>query len=302
MKSKELKTGIFVSVIVIVLFLGINYLRGNGLFSKGHVFIATYENVEGLNPATPIYIKGFKAGSVMGIRYNRETELYNIRINVSGDFDIPEDSRTEIYSSDILGGKSIRILLGSSHVMAESGDTLEGCVQQDVISSLLQDIAPLGKKFDTLVEDLDEAVRNLNAMLDSKNRENVAELLRSVRNSASDLEKLMASIEKKSPEITGIITDVKDISGTLKISAAKLDSTLSDVRDITAGIRDSELEETIASIHSLAEKLQNPNASIGKIMTTDTLYNSINALVTDLDSLVNKIKENPKKNLKISVF
>ncbi len=302
MKSKELKTGIFVSVIVIVLFLGINYLRGNGLFNKGYTFIATYENVEGLNPATPIYIKGFKAGSVMGIRYNREKELYDIRMNVSGDFDIPEDSRTEIYSSDILGGKSIRILLGSSRVMAESGDTLEGCVQQDVMSSLLQDMAPLGKKFDMLADDLDAAVRNLNAMLDEKNRENVAELLRSVRNSASNLEKLMASIEMRSPEITGIITDVKDISGTLKTSSAKLDSTLSDVRYITAGIRNSELEETIASINSLAEKLKNPNSSIGKIMTTDTLYNSINALVTDMDSLVNKIKENPKKNLKISVF
>lgn len=302
MKGKELKTGIFASVIIVVLFLGINYLRGNGLFSKGHTFISTYENVEGLNPATPIYIKGFKAGSVMSIRYNKEKGLYDIRMNVSGDFDIPEDSRTEIYSSDILGGKSIRILPGSSPVMAESGDTLTGSIQKDVLSSLLQDLAPLGKKFDTLVEDLDEAVKNLNTMLNGKNRENVAELLRSVRNSASNLEKLMVSLEMKSPEITGIVTDVKDITGTLKISAAKLDSTISNARDITAELRDAELEETIASIHSLAEKLQNPNTSIGKITTTDTLYNSINSLLTDLDSLVNKIKENPKKNLKISVF
>jgi len=282
--------------------LGINYLRGNGLFKKGHTFITTYENVEGLNPATPIYIKGFKAGSVMGIKYNRQKEIYDIRLNVIGDFDIPVDSRTEIYSSDILGGKSMRILLGSSSEMAVSGDTLGGSFQPDLLSSLMQDMAPLGGKLNTLISNLDDAVNNINKVLDEENRENIAALISNLRKSSGDLEKAMGSIGTKSPEITGIITDFKEISGTLKVSAAKLDSTLTNTREITAELNEAELRETVASLRSLAEKLQDPDGSIGKMMTTDTLHNSINTLVRDLDSLINKVKENPKKNLKISVF
>lgn len=302
MKNKELKTGLFVSVIVIVLLFGVNYLRGNGLFKKGQAFITTFENVEGLNPATHIYIKGFKAGSVMGIKYNRQKDIYDVRLNIMGDFDIPEDSKAEIYSSDILGGKSLRIMLGDSPVMASSGDTLKGSVQPDVLSALLQDITPLGGKLNTLITNLDDAVNNINMILNERNRENIAELILSVKKSAGDMERIMSSVEAKSPEITGIITDIKDISGSLKVSSAKLDSTLTNAKDITAEINEAELKETIYSIRALAEKLQNPDGSIGKMMTTDTLHNSVNTLVRDLDSLVNKIKENPKKNLKISVF
>jgi len=48
--------------------------------------------------------------------------------------------------------------------------------------------------------------------------------------------------------------------------------------------------------------MQNPNGTIGKLLTTDSLHNSINSLVTDLDNLIESINKNPKKYIKISVF
>jgi hypothetical protein len=37
-------------------------------------------------------------------------------------------------------------------------------------------------------------------------------------------------------------------------------------------------------------------------MKNDSVYNSVDSLLIDINSLVNKIQENPKKYLKISVF
>lgn len=302
MKNKELKTGLFVLTITVAVILGINYLRGNGLFSKGYTFISTYDNVEGLNPATPVYIHGFKAGSIMSIRYNGQKHLFDIKMNVSGDFDIPSDSRTQIYSSDILGGKSIRILPGTSTEMAESGDTLTGSVQADMLSSLMESLAPLGGRVDTLVQDLDRAVKKLDMVLCEENISHVSALLTSIRRSAAHLENIMSAVGDKSPELGGIITDIKRLTESLNASSVRLDSTLTHAEGITAQLEEAELKETVASLRSLLEKLQDSGTSIGKIMTTDSLHNSLERLVEDLDSLVYKIKENPRKNLKISVF
>ena len=53
---------------------------------------------------------------------------------------------------------------------------------------------------------------------------------------------------------------------------------------------------------NLMEKLQDPNGTIGKLMATDSMHNSLDSLVQSLNSFVEKMTENPKKFIKISVF
>jgi hypothetical protein len=41
---------------------------------------------------------------------------------------------------------------------------------------------------------------------------------------------------------------------------------------------------------------------VGKLLSTDSLHNSVNDLVKDIDELVERITENPKKYIRVSVF
>ena len=64
----------------------------------------------------------------------------------------------------------------------------------------------------------------------------------------------------------------------------------------------AELDKAIVSLKNLSEKLQDPNGSVGKLLSTDSLHNSVNDLVKDIDELVERITENPKKYIRVSVF
>ena len=44
------------------------------------------------------------------------------------------------------------------------------------------------------------------------------------------------------------------------------------------------------------------DGTLNKLMKNDSVYNSVDSLLNDVNDLVKKIKENPKKYLKISVF
>ena len=42
--------------------------------------------------------------------------------------------------------------------------------------------------------------------------------------------------------------------------------------------------------------------SIGKLLVDNSVYDSVDSILSDIDQLVRKIQENPKKYIKISVF
>ena len=49
-------------------------------------------------------------------------------------------------------------------------------------------------------------------------------------------------------------------------------------------------------------KINDPDGTVGKLLTDDSVYKSVDELLNDVDSLVQKIQENPRKYIKISVF
>ena len=65
--AKELKIGLFVVVIMVASFFLINYLRGEDIFNKEYEVVGRYPNVEGLVASSPVFVKGFKAGTVWSV-------------------------------------------------------------------------------------------------------------------------------------------------------------------------------------------------------------------------------------------
>ncbi len=95
--TKELKIGIFVIFVLTASFFVINFLRGKDIFGKEIDVVSFYENVEGLLPSAPVYIKGYKAGAVSDVVYRPETGEFEVICSVLKEFVIPEDSRIIIY-------------------------------------------------------------------------------------------------------------------------------------------------------------------------------------------------------------
>ena len=95
--SKELKIGVFAVTILIVSYFLINYLRGEDIFNNEIELSSRYENVEGLLPSAPVYIKGYKAGKVSEVLYVPETGDFKVTCSIDKDFMIPTDSRMTIH-------------------------------------------------------------------------------------------------------------------------------------------------------------------------------------------------------------
>ena len=300
--TKELKIGIFVIVILTASFFLINYLRGEDIFDNEYDLVGRFDNVEGLVASAPVYIKGYKAGKVSEVNYMTETGSFEVICSISNDFQIPADSRMLIYAVDIMGTKGVKLDLGQSGQDAQDGDILESGFEQGLLDGLGASIQPLMAKVGNTLDSLSVLVSGVNGILTESNVRNIERTLSSLHSTMANVKSITAVIDGKSSELDAFVTNLAAFSGKFEGIAEKIDSTMTGVNSVVGQLDESDLKGLVTSFKSLVENINDPDGSINKLMKNDSVYNSVDSLLNDVNILVKKIQENPKKYLKISVF
>ena len=275
--SRVQAIGLFVLLTLIATFAVVNFLRGEDIFKRSTTYYSHFDKVDGLAVTGPVYLRGLKVGMVEAIEYDMEKDNFEVEFKVKSDFRIPVNSVAEIYSADIMGSMALRVVMGDSKVYAQGGDTLAGGYAPDMITMLTNEILPLKDQAQVLLENLNKTLENVNMTLDSSARENLQGSLASLNKTLLNAAGVSAALNKVAPEFEQIVENLQVLSK-------------------------AELDKAIVSLRNLSDKLQDPDGSVGKLLSTDSLHNSVNDLVKDIDELVERITENPKKYIRVSVF
>ena len=299
---KEFKVGIFAAAVMVASFFLLNYLRGEDIFNRELEIVAHYEDVHGLVPSAPVFIKGYKAGKVTDVEYDAENAVFNVTCSVLKEFPISVDSKLSIYSTDIMGTKGVRIILGSSETMIESGDTLYGIVEPGLMDDLAEGLSPLLEKVSSALDSLGTTVSGVNRLLSDANTSSISRTLKNLELAVANVKDLSRTVKGKSEEINNLMQNLSDFSESLTGIASKADTTLTDINKIVSTVSEADLNGVVTSFKELLDNVNDPDGSIGKLLKDGSVYNSVDSLLLDLNVLVNKIQQNPKKYLKISVF
>ncbi len=300
--TREQKIGLFSIVTLALIYMVINYLRGEDLFGKSKNYCAVYESVEGLATTGPVYIKGLKVGTVESIDYIEEKDNFIVSFKIDSKYKISDSCVAQIYSSDLLGGKALRINMLKGTRYLKEGDTLSSSIEPALLDMFSKELIPLKDSATTLIGNMNKTFQNVNDVLDGKNKDNLAQSLDNLNKALKSVRSIAQNLDSNSPEISSILDNLNKISISLNGSMAHLDNGLNNFSVITDSLKQADLAGTVESLKRLISDLNNPKGSIGKLIQTDSLHTSVNSLVRDLEVLVNNINRDPKKYIKISVF
>ena len=68
--TREVKIALMAIAGVVIMFFGMNFLKGLTFFSNDTGYKVAFKDITGLSKSTPIYANGFAVGVVTGIQYN----------------------------------------------------------------------------------------------------------------------------------------------------------------------------------------------------------------------------------------
>ena len=286
-------------IIAMILFVwGFNFLKGKSLLRNQLVFYSVYDNSQGLLAGDIVTINGMSVGTVNSLSFHpsRNGSIV-VAFTIDNDLNIPDNTIAKL-SPSLMGSTSINLILGDSRDSAKTGDTLMAGYDKGMLSLITEQILPLKSELENLLVSLNILAVNVNGILDESLKDDInagvsdfAVSMQNIKVLSSDIQKLVDSDDGK---LTMVVDDLENIAGNF--------SAVSDSLSMInyTGLVNS-LEDCITEFNTMIDGINSGKGTAGQLVNNDSLYNNINNAVYTLQTILNEIKENPKK-IKLSVF
>lgn len=298
--TKEVRIALVTIAGIVLLFFGLNFLKGRALFSNRNIYFARFSDISGLSASNPIYADGYQVGIVRSINYNYERSgIVLVQFEVDNDLRIPKGSSAEI-ESDLMGNVKMNLLLANNpHERVEVGDTIQGGINGGMLGTVGQ-LMPVVEK---MLPKLDSILSSVNTLLAdpalSQTLHNAQATTANLVVSTRELNTLMASLNHRVPGMMNKADYVLSEAGQTMHNTKTLTSNLAAV-DVAGTM--AKVDKTLANVQQFTDRLNSKNSSLGLLMNDASLYNNLNTTVLSADSLLTDFKARPKRYIHFSVF
>ena len=195
--------------------------------------------------------------------------------------------------SDLLGNVKLNLLLGDpSAGMIPVGGKISGSIYAGALGKAAEMIPQIEK----MLPKLDSILANLNTLTAdpaiAKSLHNVEHITNDLTTTTTQLNTLMASLNKEVPGMITRANNVLDQSGQLasNLSAVNVEETMAKV------------SETLENLRRFTDKLNANDGSLGLLLNDKKLYQNLNSTIAHADSLLINLREHPKRYVHFSVF
>lgn len=296
--TKNVKIALTVLVGLVLLYWGINYLKGVNLLTPANHYYTEIESTEGLLEAAPITVNGFQVGQVREINYDYAKRKITVMLAMDKEMKVPEGSTISMVSG-LLGGTSLVLNLGNGPDMKQ-GSFIPTTTVPGLMDHVTENVLPA---VNNVLPKVDSILGNVNGLTSdpalAASLTRLDAITRQLQASAQQLTILMSNLNKSVP---GVMNNVNGITNNLTGASSNL-------TDLSASLKQMPLDETIdrlnttlANLQSLSEQLNDKNSSLGKVINDRELYDNANHAIASLDSLLIDIKAHPKRYINVKVF
>ena len=291
--TKEIRIALVAVVGILVMYFGINFLKGINLFSTNNTYYMTFDDIQGLGASTPIYADGYKVGTVDKVDFDYSGDgPIKVKADINKDLRIPAGSKAEI-EKDLMGNLQVNLLLANNpRQRIEPGDIIPGYVNAGMMGKAAE-LVPVVEK---MLPKLDSILASVNALLAdpalAASLHNVQTITNNLTVSTRELNTLMSGLNKQVPGMINRANGVLDNTHRLTNNLASLD---------VQGTLDK-VNKTLDNAQAFTEKLNSNKGTLGLLMNDTQLYDNMNATMRNADSLVIDLKQHPKRYVHFSVF
>lgn len=297
--SHEVKIAIIAIIAIVILFFGLQFLKGLNIFSSSRIYYAKFENIKGLAAGSPILANGYQIGTVKNIAYDYDNNGdIVVELRIDKHLQIPVGSNAEL-ATEMLGGTKLNLTFADNTRFYSAGDTLAGNSPLGALGKAAEMIPSIEK----MLPKLDSILLHVNALLADP----------STAGTIHNVEYITSQLKTSTEELNGILGEVNN---SLPGMMQKADATMTNLSSVAKKINDADIDKTLArvdhavsDVREITNKINKGSGTMGALINDKSLYNNLNHSVVALDStlksteaLVKDLKEHPKDYVHFSLF
>lgn len=304
--KREAYVGLFVTLTLLSLYWGVNFLKGKNLFNSHNTYYATYSQVSGIQKSAPILVKGFRIGSVTDIEYDPSvSENVIMTFLVNSDYNIPSNSNARIFSDGLVGGKAVEIQYGNSTQYLNDGDTLRSMIDKDLLEVAGNEFEQFKAMATQITTELTTTLKRVNELLEV-NAESVNSTLTNVASLTKTVDELALS-EKEN--ISSIVRNIESLTTVLEVNSGQIESIIGNVNNFTDSLSRANIPQLASNLNKVMIELNitlaginTGKGSVGRLLNDEALYDSLAIATSKLGLLLEDVKANPGRYVQFSVF
>jgi phospholipid/cholesterol/gamma-HCH transport system substrate-binding protein len=306
--SKEVRIGLLVSAALVIFFVGFSFLKGSDIFSNDKDYYCYFPSVDGLQQSAFVQINGLNVGQVSGMELAGKQGV-KVTLSVHNSTEITVGTIVNLASSDLLGGKVIKLDIGPGPGVEPAKAVLKSNVDAGAIDKISGELTPRLEELKGTIVAFNAALANINSIVGADNRESINGAISSLKVTADNLAKISDVLGKESGQISGVIRNTNSITANLAGSNDTIKRILSNFNRISAQIANAPLQKTItdlqkttAQLQGIMDKINNNEGSLGMFINNKDAYNNLNSSLKSMTNLTDDLKAHPGRYINISVF
>ncbi|RKD90131.1 MlaD family protein [Mangrovibacterium diazotrophicum] len=312
--SKYTKLGLLIISSVAILIWGLNYLKGIDYFNTNTTYYAVYDRVDGLMKSSAVDINGYQVGQVKDISFSDKNDgSLIVTFSIEGKFKLPIGTEARIISSDIMGTRSIKLLINPNNQFYAAYDTIPASIEGDLKEQVSMQVLPLKNKAEQLLASLDSAITVITYVFNPEARKNLSESFAHINQTIINLESASAELDlllrNERGNIQGVMENMNQLTSTLASSSEDFSAIADNLANITDSISAVNLKEMMESlsestvgINDIIAKVNSKEGSAGLLINDPELYQNLTQLSLSMDYLLKDFRNNPKRYVHFSAL
>ena len=293
--------GILTCLSFILFFYGVKYLQNESFQQSTLSFKVVFKNSQGIDNGDEVRMLGKKIGYVRSTNIIGQNIILDISVGDMFKNSIPVDSRFEITSGDLMGGKHLTIYPGQdTNKFILNGDTVSGKNSEMV----------------SLTQDIGDFARTLNETFGIDQKNQIIDAIDSFNKFTNDLELFLAVnkdiiTNEDKENLHLILSNTKKVSGSFQLLIEEQSDNISlaieNISDFTVDLPDisAQISKLSSKVESMIDNINTGSGTISKLIDDDQLYikmialvENTNGLITEARVLTKDVQDNPKKYIR----
>lgn len=333
--SREIKLGAFAFIVLIIGIWGYTYLKGENIWADSYTFKTSFEDVTQLTESSPVYINGYKVGTVTKIELNPSNiKEILVQFYIENDYKIPSNATVIMRSDGLVSDKALSIVFDkqcSGDDCAKEGHIFPGSSIGMIQSLLGGDSKEIKEYASVFGDEISKTISEIGSE-DGEGAINktIMDLQTTMENMAKLTETTNSILSTSAKNLSSTIANMSDITSNLAASNAQITSMLNNFNTISQQLKDANIGNTVNSTTATLEsakttidqlegtlksadsamknldvvlaKANSGDGSLSKLLNDKQLYNNLESTSKNLSLLLQDLRLNPGRYVKVSVF